>query len=311
MEVMPTPSSALPREQEKVIRVIELANSLAVSSGFYMIACSELALRGIASFFSLIATALPKAQVRTTTHYLPFMTHAVMLGAPLLAVCSATWWGFACTFVFMSMPCCSAPVGLGFLSSQLLPQFGLPADLLARALTRPVWLALPSTLLALYLGPAAEAATHQPPPPQQQRIETAAFAAILLLTARIVWTWLRLCLLMPGVLMSSCRAASGPVTPLDRRLSELLPGGSCTVLGQSSHRFTVRRLRLRRGVEALAFIHPSKPHKWVVSLHGNGEMLRHYADAKLHLATDLGCSVIACDYREVMTLHPTHACVLH
>jgi len=52
-------------------------------------------------------------------------------------------------------------------------------------------------------------------------------------------------------------------------------------------------------VSAATVTHPHAPGKWVVSLHGNGEYLEAGFGAKLQLAYELGCSVIACDYRGV------------
>ena len=220
----------------------------------------------------------------TAKLYLPLLTRGVMIAAPLVPVCSSSWRGFAFTMIFCSTPCCLVPPALGLVASNLLPAFGMPANMLHPSLVQPAWLGLLFAVLALWFGPMGAAA----------HVETAAVAAILLATLRIIWSCVRICLLMPS-LLTSCK---GPATPIDRKLSEVPPGGSCVVLA-CGLRFTVRRLRLARGVDALAFEHPSRADKWVLSLHGNGECLQHYADAKLQLAAELGCSVIACDYREV------------
>lgn len=218
--------------------------------------------------------------------YLPLLTSALMVLAPLVPSFSSTWRGFMGTLAFCSIPCCAAPIGLALISAEVLPSFDLPSDMLYPALMRPARFAVPSVMLALYCGPQG----------LPSRVETTALVAILLLAARIVWSLVRIALLMPSTLISHAWKA---VTPIDRRLSELQPGEECAVAYRGV-RFTVKRLRLKRGVSALAVIHPERSDKWVLPLHGNGEFNGvHFDDSKLRLAAEIGCSVISCDYREV------------
>ena len=271
----------------KVLAAVPKLAAVAMNSTICLAAGCNLALMMVARVLAWCSRSLFAMPSSTAKLYLPLLTRGVMIAAPLVPVCSSSWRGFAFTMIFCSTPCCLVPPALGLVASNLLPAFGMPANMLHPSLVQPAWLGVLFAVLALWFGPMGAAA----------HVETAALAAILLATLRIIWSCVRICLVMPS-LLTSCNPHGGPITPTDRRLSELPPGGSRVVLAYGL-RFTVRRLRLARGVDALAFEHPSRADKWVLSLHGNGECLQHYADAKLQLAAELGCSVIACDYREV------------
>ena len=62
--------------------------------------------------------------------------------------------------------------------------------------------------------------------------------------------------------------------------------------------FEVERLRVGH-VDVATVTNPGAPHKWIVTTHGNGEFLEHGFGHKLQLACELGCSVLALDYRDV------------
>lgn len=214
------------------------------------------------------------------------LASAVLVISPLLPACCSSWGGFFATLFFCSVPCCVAPVGLSLLFAAQLPQFGLRPDLVLPHAGRAAALALPSVVAALMLGPREVDASTS----------TGLHVLALLLLLRLVWTTVLRTALMPSLLI--CHA--GPVTVRDRRLAQLAAGESC-VLEMSRVRFKVSRLALGRGgrVDAFAVVHPDVPDKWVLTLHGNGEHLLAGFERKLQLATQLGCSVIACDYREV------------
>ena len=151
---------------------------------------------------------------------------------------------------------------------------------------RSMWLVIPSALAALLIGPTNPAVFTQ----------RVALAAALLVAARLIWTIVRICLLMPAVLISHGHHS---MSHRDRKLAQLEYDEDCVMM-LAQTRFTVRRLRLQRGVDAVAVTHPRCANKWVVMLHGNGEWLLDGGfESKMRLAIDVGCSVIACDYREV------------
>ena len=122
-----------------------------------------------------------------------------------------------------------------------------------------------------------------------------AFAFVFLLALRIIWSYVRMGLLVPATLIS--RGGFRPPTPAVQLLSRQPRGkqGKMTVKGVA---FSVSRLRLAN-VDAIAVTHPTRADKWVVSLPGNGEYLLAGFGARLQLANQLGCSVIALDYRDV------------
>ena len=138
------------------------------------------------------------------------------------------------------------------LTSQLLPGFGLPDDLLAPSLMPPHRAAafvLPTTLIAIFLGPLDVPVG----------ISTSIHAAVMLLALRVVWTVVRICLLMPSLLVSH---TVEPQSAFDRRVAELSAGESCAVQHRNL-RYTVTRLQLGRGVDTLAISHPLRSDKWV------------------------------------------------
>lgn len=218
--------------------------------------------------------------------HMRILASAVLVISPLLPACCSSWEGYLATLFFCSLPCCAAPIGLSLLFASQLPRFGLRPDLLLPFAGRAITLALPSLATALLLGPSdVDAATS-----------AGAHAAALLVVVRLVWTTVRFAMLMPSLLI----AHAGPVTVRDRRLAQLAAGEAC-FMQMGATRYKVSRHALGRGgrVDAVAVEHPDRPDKWVLTLHGNGEHLLAGFDRKLHLATQLGCSVIACDYREV------------
>lgn len=220
--------------------------------------------------------------------YLRLLSHGAVCLGPLLPACCESDAGFACTLLFCSLPCCAAPVGMALLTAELLPAFGLPPDLLAPSLMplrRAATLAVPASVIALLLGPSSVPAG----------VSSTLHAVAALIAIRVVWTVVCACLLMPSVIVSR---AEGGHTAAGRRVEALGEGESCA-MQQSYVRYTVTRLTLGRGVDALAVVHPAHPDKWIVSLHGNGEYLSSGIDSHLALAASVGCSVIACDYREV------------
>lgn len=247
----------------------------------------ELALR-------LLTFAVAKASLKrlvpqpSSQSYLAGLSHALSMLAPLLPACAASAAGFLGTLLFCTLPCIATPILMGWLTSAILPGFGLRADLLVTSLMttqRSVLLGLPALLVALWTGPSNTSAA----------LSNCMHAFIVLLSLRIVWCVVRTCLLMPSTVLSHAWA---PPTALDRRLAELRAGQSCTVLWDGAP-YTVERLVLERGLDALAVVHHVRPDRWIVSLPGNGECLQVGFEAKIRLAAEVGCSVIACDWRDV------------
>lgn len=218
--------------------------------------------------------------------HMRILAYAVLVTSPLLPTCCSSWEGFFATLFFCSLPCCAVPIGLSLIFAAQLPQFGLRPDVLLPYARRAVALAVPSVATALLLGPSDMDAAAS----------TGVHAAALLLVMRLVWATVRSAAIMPSLLISR----AGPMTQRDRRLAQLAAGESC-FMQRGATRYKVSRLALGRGgrVDAFAVEHPERPDKWVLTLHGNGEHLLGGSDRKLHLAAQLGCSVIACDYREV------------
>lgn len=251
------------------------------------VALTELALR--AGTWLLAAAA--RRQLAPTS-YTRILAYTALVLAPLLPTCCTSYAGFAATLLFCSVPCCAAPIGLSACASAVLVENKLPADLLLPPPGTMAALALPSTLAALFLGPSDWGA----------EVAAVAHSVAVLLVARIVWTAVRMGLLMPSLLSSH-----GPpmtqrprMTQRDQRLEELRAGQGAVAMQVRGVRFRVSRHALGRGgVDAVAVEHPAQPAKWVVLLHGNGEFLRAGIDLKAELAAKLGCSVIAVDYRGV------------
>lgn len=250
-------------------------------------AAAELSLRLVS------ASASHLRLVSRSSAYLRVLSHTVTVLSPLLPVCCATYSGFAGTFFFCSVPCCMVPVGMALLTAVLLPDFGLPADQLAPALMPPARAAaigVPLTCVAMAVGPLGVPAAAS----------TALHATVVLCALRIAFSTVRICLLMPSLLMSHGDLARRAGTRRDRRLADAAEGETCAMT-MGGVRVGVTKLRLERRVAAVTILHPERRDKWVVSLPGNGEFLSLGIDAKLSLAASLGCSVIACDYRDMGT----------
>ena len=255
-----------------------------VNSTAFIVLAVEVHLRAFAS-------ALSRLRMFRTPLYLRLYSYTVMLSV-LLPTCCASYTGFAATFVFISIPCCAVPVGMGLLTSMLLPNFGLPANLLAPSLMPParaVACGCTFTGVALALGPLDAPAN----------VSTALHAAALLVALRIAFNTIRICLLMPALILTDA-ALPGALPLPDRKLAAVGVGEPCS-MQQGGTTFKVTKVRLERDVSAVTITHPRRSNKWVLSLHGNGEVLAYGIEAKLQLALELGCSVIACDFREIGT----------
>ena len=170
-----------------------------------VLALTEVALR--AGTWLLAAAARRRL---LSTGYLRILACTVLVVAPLLPSCCASYAGFAATLFFCSVPCCVAPIGLSAYAPAVLVGEGLPADLLLPLPGTTVALALPSMAAALLLGPLDV----------RPKAAAAAHSVAFLLVARIVWSVVRMGLLMPSLLTSR----GPPVTPCDRRLQELRDG---------------------------------------------------------------------------------------
>ena len=241
---------------------------------------------------TLVCVAGVSGSPVSSNGYLTLLTCMVMTFAPLTPALFATsWTGFVFTVVTCTLPACALPIVLSRIShGVLIHTFGCPeGSALKSALVRPTWLALLSTVAALLSGPTGTVAGPH--------VGVAALATTALLSLRILWTIIRLHLVMPACMIS--RTTAPPRSQRDRRLAELAVGDSCT-MSKAGTQFDVSRLRLERGLEALAITHPLRSNKWVLTLSGNGEFLLDGGfETKLQLASDLGCSLIACDYRGV------------
>ena len=205
------------------------------------------------------------------------LAHALCL-SPLLGLCCASYSGLAATVVACALPCCL----LGPAISAVAGQLGWPIAHLPITWQRAAALSFPTLAVSVVVGPLDLARGDL------------CYATALLVAARLVWSCIRLGLIMPTCLVSRSAA---PMTAIDRLLAKLPPNASSTVTVRQVA-LTVTRLRLDH-VEALAVTHPQRPDKWLVVLPGNGEFLAAGFGAKLQLALQVGCSVVSCDYRDV------------
>jgi pimeloyl-ACP methyl ester carboxylesterase len=128
---------------------------------------------------------------------------------------------------------------------------------------------------------------------------------ILLLAAlRLLFSSIRVGLLLPAICISRCLGSPPKLHRLHRlhgtdvKLSQLASDGSVTIMRKSDIDFRISRVRLVH-VDAAVIEHPLRTDKWVLLLPGNGEALEIDFDSKLELARRLGCSIVACDVRDV------------
>ena len=109
-----------------------------------------------------------------------------------------------------------------------------------------------------------------------------AVVAVLLLALRLVWTIVRVGLLMPALIIS--KVTRSGVT-IDRTLAAMAPGEACA-MALSGTQFQVTRLRLGH-IDAAAIEHPRASGKWIVTFGGNGEFLECGFGSKLQLALEV------------------------
>lgn len=227
---------------------------------------------------SLLGELSRRFGICTPRDYGRILAIGIAAAAPLLGCCSSTYMGLCATSIFISAPYSALVIGLSRLS-----KLGWPSKVLPITSREATTIIMASSICAALIGPREEF-----------KLNGSAFHALLLLTVlRLVKFILCAGLIMPSQLVS-CEPGQHS---MDRRIAALGDGESCDMVHMGTA-FRVTRQRLGH-VDAIAVEHPAAPHKWVLSLHGNGEYLEGGFVSKLTLALQMGCSVIACDYRGV------------
>ena len=227
-----------------------------------------LAVEGTLSFISwLVGSASRLVGSYTSTTHVRMLAFGVACSAPLLGCCCSTYTGLILTGITVSTPCGALVVGVS-----LVGKLGWPPTLHPISPATAITVLLSAASSAVVLGPL-NASAHT---------SYACHTAVLLLALRLVWTIVRVGLLMPALIIS--KVTRSGVT-IDRTLAAMAPGEACA-MALSGTQFQVTRLRLGH-IDAAAIEHPRASGKWIVTFGGNGEFLECGFGSKLQLALEV------------------------